>query len=120
MLAIVLREAPHGAGILDSGGAGRFLWRASIMTGCGEQAEAIATAVEEGIQPSEACPTSQKHSHQLETDVGKVQCLGDIGQINGSVHGLRCGELKKRKPACEVGVDSSDGRALALRGLVLC
>lgn len=34
-----------------------------------------------------------KSSHQLETNVGKIQCLRGIGQINGVIHGSICGEL---------------------------
>lgn len=98
------------------------MWRASIMAGRGEEAEATAQAEEEGIERSGVLLTSRGHSHQLETDVGKVQCLGDIRQINGGVHGSKGGKLKKEKVAdgaCEVGVDLSEGGALVLR-VCLC
>lgn len=37
-----------------------------------------------------------KSSHQLEADIGKVQCLGGIGQINCCVHGSMGGELERK------------------------
>lgn len=46
---MALVEANWQAVVLDHGGAGRFLWRACILAGRGEEAEAIAKAVPWGI-----------------------------------------------------------------------
>lgn len=29
-----------------------------------------------------------ENSHQLETNISKVQCLEGIGEVNGGIHGL--------------------------------
>jgi hypothetical protein len=34
-----------------------------------------------------------ERSHQLETNVSKVQSLGGIGEVNGAIHGLICDEV---------------------------